>query len=125
MLSAAMLSAAMLSAAMLSRLGRAARQLDVAQLRTQLQPIVRDGLARSLSAVGMTRPRRFARGALTVLTFHRVLPAEQLRQYPLAGLAVTPEQLEQILARVKEHFECSTLIGAYRSWQRQPSARRP
>lgn len=102
------------------RLGHA-----TAALRTQLQPAVRDGLARVLSGVGATRPRRFARGALTVVTFHRVLPAERLRTYPLSGLAVTPEQLQQIAAELAQHFVCLPLIEAYRRWQREPNAERP
>lgn len=97
----------------------------VALLRSRLQPVARDGLAHVLSTLGATRPSRFARGALTVVTFHRVLPAERLRQYPLAGLAVTPEQLEAILGELAQHFVCLPLIDAYRLWQRQPDARRP
>jgi peptidoglycan/xylan/chitin deacetylase (PgdA/CDA1 family) len=97
----------------------------LAVLRSRLQPVARDGLAHALSRIGATRPRRFARGALTVVTFHRVLPAEQLRQYPLSGLAVTPEQLEAILGELAQHFACMPLIDAYRVWQRQPDAARP
>jgi peptidoglycan/xylan/chitin deacetylase (PgdA/CDA1 family) len=97
----------------------------LAELRARMQPYARDGLARALSLLGATRPRRFARGALTAVTFHRVLPAERLRQYPLAGLAVTPEQLQAILGQLAQHFACAPLIDAYRSWQRQPGAERP
>jgi peptidoglycan/xylan/chitin deacetylase (PgdA/CDA1 family) len=97
----------------------------VAALRARVQPYARDGLARALSTLGATQPGRFARGALTVVTFHRVLPAERLRQYPLTGLAVTPEQLEAILGQLAQHFACTTLIDAYRHWQREPEAARP
>ena len=97
----------------------------VAALRARVQPYARDGLARALSTLGTTRPRRFAHGALTVVTFHRVLPADRLRQYPLTGLAVTPEQLETILGQLAEHFACTTLIDAHRRWQREPDAARP
>ncbi len=102
------------------RLGQAA-----AALRTTLQPVARDGLAQVLSRVGATRPRRFARGALTVVTFHRVLPADKLREYPLSGLAVTPEQLQQIAGELAEHFVCLPLSEAYRRWQSEPNAQRP
>src|SRR6185295_14924753 len=106
------------------RLQRAPQRLApaLAGLRARLQPYARDGLARALAALGATAPRRFARGALTAVTFHRVLPADRLRQYPLAGLAVTPEQLEAVLGQLAQHFACSPLIDAYRSWQRQPDA---
>jgi len=109
------------------RLQRAPQRLApaLAGLRARLQPYARDGLARALAALGATAPRRFARGALTAVTFHRVLPADRLRQYPLAGLAVTPEQLEAVLGQLAQHFACSPLIDAYRSWQRQPDAERP
>jgi len=116
---------------MLKRLGRLSLRPPaplapaVAVLRSRLQPYARDSLARALSTIGATRPRRFARGALTVVTFHRVLPADRLRQYPLSGLAVSPEQLEAILRELAQHFVCLPLIDAYRLWQRQPGAERP
>ncbi|HKO92816.1 MAG TPA: polysaccharide deacetylase family protein, partial [Polyangiaceae bacterium] len=96
------------------------RLAKLSGLAAQVKPYARDGLARTLAAVGATRPSRFARGALTVVTFHRVLPVERLRLYPLAGLAVTPEQLEAILAPLARHFRCLPLIDAYRLWERQP-----
>jgi peptidoglycan/xylan/chitin deacetylase (PgdA/CDA1 family) len=80
------------------------------------KPALRDGLARALSACRATAPERFARGALTVVTFHRVLPEDQLRHYPMPGLAVTPEQLEAILSLLAVHFECTTLIEGFRRW---------
>lgn len=108
------------------------------------KPLLRDGLAELLSRVGVTSPSRFARGALTVVTFHRVLPADQLRHYPLgasggwgsihraqangsgisaaAGLALTPEQLEQVLGELAPHFQCSSVIEAFRRWKRPGSA---
>ncbi|MEY4544313.1 MAG: hypothetical protein RL685_508 [Pseudomonadota bacterium] len=108
-----------------ARVARPRLGLATAALRTQVQPAVRDGLARVLSGVGATRPRRFARGALTVVTFHRVLPAERLRAYPLSGLAVTPEQLHEIGSELSQHFTCLPLTEAYRRWQREPDAERP
>jgi peptidoglycan/xylan/chitin deacetylase (PgdA/CDA1 family) len=87
------------------------------------KPVLRDGLAELLARVGATSPARFARGALTLITFHRVLPADQLRRYPLGvsgrpGLALTPEQLEQVLGELASHFECSSVIEAFRRWKR-------
>jgi peptidoglycan/xylan/chitin deacetylase (PgdA/CDA1 family) len=90
------------------------------------KPLLRDGLAELLARVGATSPARFARGALTIVTFHRVLPADQLRHYPLGGLVVTPEQLELVLGELAPHFECCTVIEAYRRWKRPgPAAARP
>jgi len=98
---------------------------ELSGLAARLQPYARDGLARTLSTLGATRPSRFARGALTVVTFHRVLPAERLRLYPLQGLAVTPEQLEAILTPLARHFRCLPLILAYRHWEQQPQSEPP
>lgn len=95
------------------------------------KPLLRDGWAELLSRVGATSPARFARGALTIITFHRVLPADQQRHYPLGapgrpGLALTPEQLEQVLGELAPHFECSSVIEAYRRWKRpRPAGARP
>jgi peptidoglycan/xylan/chitin deacetylase (PgdA/CDA1 family) len=97
----------------------------LSELKARLQPFARDGLAHTLSALGAIRPSRFARGALTIVTFHRVLPAERLRLYPLSGLAVTPEQLEAILSPLARHFRCMPLIDAYRLWERQPQSDPP
>jgi peptidoglycan/xylan/chitin deacetylase (PgdA/CDA1 family) len=101
------------------------RHPDVALLRSRLKPIARDGIAHALSLVGATRPRRFARGALTVVTFHRVLPADRLRLYPLPQLAVTPEQLEAILSHLAAHFSCTSLIDAFERWQSGQAEERP
>jgi len=90
------------------------------------KPLLRDGLAELLARVGATSPARFARGALTIVTFHRVLPSDKQRHYPLGGLVVTPEQLELVLGELAPHFECSSVIEAYRRWKRPgPAAARP
>ena len=91
------------------------------------KPFLRDGLADILARVGATSPARFARGALTIVTFHRVLPADKRRQYPSSGLALTPEQLELVLGELTPHFECSSVIDAYRRWRHPgaPGARPP
>ena len=92
---------------------------------TSSKPWVRDGLADVLARVGATAPARFARGALTIVTFHRVLPPDRLKGYPIPGLAVTPEQLALVLGELVQHFECGTVIEAFRRWQREPRAKRP
>lgn len=87
------------------------------------KPLLRDGWAELLARLGATSPSRFARGALTIITFHRVMPADKLRQYPLRGLALTPEQLELVLVELEPHFECSSVIDAYRRWRGNGSLR--
>lgn len=103
----------------------ATRLEPLRRLGDSCKPVLRDSVAGLLSRVGATRPARFARGALTVVTFHRVLPKDKLRSYPLPGLAVTPEQLEQVLGRLSVHFSCMPLIEAYRLWQEGRTAERP
>lgn len=98
-----------------------ARALGVAS-----KPLLRDGLAELLARLGATSPARFARGALTIVTFHRVLPSDMLRHYPLGGLVVTPEQLELVLGELAPHFECSSVSEAYRRWKQPgPAGARP
>ena len=98
---------------------------ELRALRAEYKPLLRDGVAGILSRIGATSPSRFARGALTVVTFHRVLPEEQLRLYPIPGLAVTPGQLEAILTELKQHFACMTVIDAFRLWQKGYATERP
>jgi peptidoglycan/xylan/chitin deacetylase (PgdA/CDA1 family) len=98
---------------------------EIGGLRSRIKPLARDGIARALSVVGATRPSRFGVGALTIVTFHRVLPPEQLRTYPLPRLAVTPEQLQTILSQLAQHFACSPLIDAFRLWQSGPREGQP
>ncbi len=89
----------------------------VAAFRDASKPWLRDGVAEVLARVGATAPGRFARGALTIVTFHRVLPQEQLRLYPIPGLVVTPEQLGLVLAELAQHFECGSVVEAFRRWK--------
>ncbi len=46
---------------------------------------------------------------LTVVTFHRVLPAALRAEYPLGGIVVTPEELDACLSFFRRHYECGTL----------------
>lgn len=66
-------------------------------------------MARLLFSLGLTDPKRRARGRLSIATFHRVLPEHHLRAYPYPGLAVTPEELDVFLAYFTRHFDCGPL----------------
>jgi peptidoglycan/xylan/chitin deacetylase (PgdA/CDA1 family) len=57
----------------------------------------------------MTRPALRARNKLTIATFHRVLPAPMLAEYPLPGIAVTPEELQRFLQVFQEHYSVGNL----------------
>jgi glycosyltransferase involved in cell wall biosynthesis len=64
---------------------------------------LRDVGASLLWALGATRPARSAQGALVIVTFHRVLPPEDLAAAPLPGLCVTPLFLDGALAFFARH----------------------
>lgn len=95
------------------------------ELGNRYKPLVRDGVAALLARTRLCSPERFANGALSIVTFHRVLPAEQLREYPIPGLVVTPEQLERILRALAAHFSCMPVIDAFRAWSTGAHAGRP
>lgn len=101
-----------------SRGWQATRPMEaVRALGTASKPWLRDGLAEALSKLGATAPERFARGAYTIITFHRVLPADKLRLYPIPGLVVTPEQLKLVLSELVQHFECGTVVDGFRRFR--------
>lgn len=85
----------------------------------------RDGLGRALLAAGLTRPARCAADLLTVVTLHRVLPAEAIATYPLPQLAVTPEELAWFATFLAEHYTCATLAEAHRRFRDGDRPRRP
>ena len=79
-------------------------------------PLVRDVGAEMLRWSGWSDPRRRLHGKLSIATFHRVLSASETEEYPLAGLAVTPEQLSSILEALARHFSCMPLTEAATRW---------
>jgi peptidoglycan/xylan/chitin deacetylase (PgdA/CDA1 family) len=121
------------AAAVVSRLAPLAQRVGGIGLRAlggrlsvrDFEPHVRDGVAEALLAVGATSPRARARSALSVLTFHRVLPAQRQRDYPLPGLVITPEQLETVLRLVVEHYVCLPVVNAHELWRAGTSLPKP
>jgi len=79
---------------------------------------LRDAGAALLWALGATSPARRARGALTIATFHRVLPPEDLASAPLPGLCVTPHFLDGALAFFAQYFRCVGVSDAVREHAR-------
>ena len=75
-----------------------------------IKPLVRDVVGYGLHAASLTRPddRLFYS-----VTFHRVLPASALAQYPLAELAVTPEDFRWFMTLFAEYFSCGTLKDTF------------
>ncbi|HKU40671.1 MAG TPA: polysaccharide deacetylase family protein [Polyangiales bacterium] len=74
-----------------------------------LRPLVRDLGAELLHRSTLTHPARMADGKLTIVTFHRVLPEELLREYPIPSIAVTPEELDWFLRLFEAHYTVGTL----------------
>lgn len=62
---------------------------------------------------------------LTIVTFHRVLPAEQFDAYPLREIAVTTDEFEWFVAFFDAHFSCHPLDEAYRLWNTRARTPRP
>jgi peptidoglycan/xylan/chitin deacetylase (PgdA/CDA1 family) len=74
-----------------------------------LRPWVRDLGAGLLQRTTLISPARLARDKLSIVTFHRVLPAHELRDYPIPGIAVTPEELDWLLGLFVTHYTPGTL----------------
>lgn len=75
----------------------------------QARPRVRDLASELLRITRVTSPARFAGDKLSIVTFHRVLPAALLAEYPIPGIAVTPEELDYLLSVFQEHYTVGTL----------------
>lgn len=87
----------------------------------RVRAALRDLLVAASYRSGLTLPRRALRDRLNVVTFHRVLPPELAREYPIDRLAVTTEEFAWFLRLFEAHFTCTTLRDAHAGW----SARRP
>jgi peptidoglycan/xylan/chitin deacetylase (PgdA/CDA1 family) len=88
-----------------------------------MKALARDVIVSALYAAGVTRPR--ADGRLNVVTFHRVLPPEELADYPLPGLVVSPDELDWFLNFFKQHFECGALDRLCERWESGSRFERP
>jgi len=76
-----------------------------------LRATLRDTAARLLYVARLTRPAQRS-DALLIVTFHRVLPEAQRREYPFPGLAVTPEEFAWFLDFFARHFDCAPVSQA-------------
>ncbi len=74
---------------------------------------------------GLTLPRRALRGRLNVVTFHRVLPPELAREYPIDTLVVTTDEFAWFLRLFEAHFSCTTLRDAHGRWSERRPADKP
>lgn len=73
--------------------------------------VARDLVFNLLLALRLTSATVSNTGLLTILTFHRVLPSNLRREYPLPVLVTSPEELHWILSTLLQSFEFGTLTG--------------
>ncbi len=92
---------------------------------TSARALLRNSAARALYLTGLTSPKRCARGRLSIVTFHRVLPARERETYPYPGLVVTPEELDSLLGYFKAHFDCGALASQHDRYVRGERSPRP
>jgi peptidoglycan/xylan/chitin deacetylase (PgdA/CDA1 family) len=90
-----------------------------------LRRIARDLVARLLHVAGLTRLGRSSGDCLTIVTFHRVLPEHQIRDYPIRAIAVTPSELAWFLDRLADAFTLTTLQEAAEQWQGRAGGKPP
>lgn len=94
------------------------------KLLRRVKPWVRDSVAWALSSSGVfARTRSVQR--LTIVTYHRVLPERERERYPLPGLVVTPQELEQQLSMLSTQYECLPVDEAHKRLLRSSENRRP
>lgn len=91
----------------------------------RLRPYVRDLVGDVLYASRLTRPERAAKGLLSVVTFHRVLPPEHFESYPLREIAVTTDEFEWFVSFFSRHYTILPLPEAYRRWNAYERTPRP
>ena len=87
--------------------------------------LVRDTCGQLLSLSRLTAPQARLRQRLSIITFHRVLTEHQRQQYPLPGLAVTPDELDAHLKFLTRHFQCLSLNAALDRWDQDRNAGLP
>ena len=87
-----------------------------------IKPVARDAIGYGLRLMGLTRPDRQRYYAVT---FHRVLPQSNLDEYPLAPLAVTPEEFEWFVAMFAERFTCGTLAETFQRYKAGDRPKKP
>jgi peptidoglycan/xylan/chitin deacetylase (PgdA/CDA1 family) len=86
---------------------------------------LRSSLAQLLFMSGLTSPARCSRGRLSIVTFHRVLPEFERKNYPFPGLVVTPEELDEFLSYFTAHFDCGAISTQHERYLSGEKTERP
>ena len=90
-----------------------------------MRPILRDLIGNVLYASGVTRPARVARNYLNIVTFHRILPEEKLKTYPIPEIAVSIDELRWFVRFFRDHFVCAPLVECVSRWRAAHRPSRP
>lgn len=90
-----------------------------------LKASLRNSLAQLFFLSGLTSPARCSRGRLSIVTFHRVLPEFERKNYPFPGLVVTPEELDIFLSYFTEHFNCGAISAQHERYVSGERTERP
>jgi peptidoglycan/xylan/chitin deacetylase (PgdA/CDA1 family) len=90
-----------------------------------MKALIRDLLAAGLHRLHLTAPSQGRGERLYIATFHRVLPEELRRKYPLPGLVVTPDELRWFVHLFQEHFVCQRLDIAWRVFSTREHSVKP
>lgn len=77
---------------------------------------IRDAITALAFRARLTHPATRLVERLNVVTFHRVLPAELARDYPIDPIVVTTDEFSWFLEFFDEHFTCATLREACDRW---------
>jgi len=94
---------------------RRTSNLNPSILKT-IKPLLRDALAEWLFLSEISNPNKRAKGKLTIVTFHRVLPENLRQQYPYPGISVTPEELRWCCGFFNTYFSAGSLTSIYQRW---------
>lgn len=86
---------------------------------------LRNSIAQLLFLTGLTSPARCSRGRFSIVTFHRVLPENQRKNYPFPGLVVTPAELDEFLSYFTEHFDCGAISTQHERYLSGEKTERP
>ncbi len=90
-----------------------------------IRSFIRDIVGDLLYASGITNPSYAADGYFSVITFHRVLPEAQLKSYPMAGIAITPDELTWFMNFFLQHFICGPLSESLARWSTGEKTKHP
>ncbi len=94
-------------------------------LKNSMKAFFRDFATEVLSGLQLTGPLISNQNLLTVLTFHRVLPEELRKKYPLPVLVTTPDELEWVLKYCVEQYSCGSLAAKCKEWREGKADKKP